>query len=224
MYNNQVASKNWAIAQFFIKILYRNEKFMKFILGTKVGMSQIFDEEGKVVPVTLIEAGPCKVTQVKTKEKDGYEALQIGFSPKKKKIKRTEKGKEFKFIRETRIKSGEKVEPGSEINVGIFQEGDTVKISGFSKGKGFAGVVKRWGFKGKRATHGTKHEARTGGSVGSSFPERVIKGKKMAGRMGNKRVTVKNLKIVKVDLKNNLIAVRGAVPGRKGALLEIRGE
>jgi large subunit ribosomal protein L3 len=196
---------------------------MKFILGKKLGMSQIFDETGKVIPVTLIEAGPCLVTQIKTKEKDKYTAIQLGFIPKKKRIKKTEKGKEFRYLKEERTINKEQYKVGDEINISIFQEGDKVKISGISKGKGFAGVVKRWGFSGRPATHGTKHELRTPGSVGTSFPERVIKGKKMPGRMGSERVTVKNLKVVKVDSENNVLAVKGAVPGRKGTLLEIRG-
>jgi large subunit ribosomal protein L3 len=193
---------------------------MKFILGLKLGMSQIFDEKGNVVPATLIEAGPCTITQIKTGDKDKYEAVQIGFLPKKKRVKKTEKGKEFRYLRE--FKNGE-YKLGDKISASVFQEGDKVKISGVSKGKGFQGVVKRWGFAGRGASHGVKHEARTAGSVGTSFPERVPKGRKMAGRMGNVRVSVKNLKIVKVDVENNLIAVKGAVPGRRGTLLEIRG-
>jgi len=194
---------------------------MKFILGLKLGMSQIFDEKGNVIPVTLVEAGPCKVLQIKTKEKDGYEAIQVGFKKieKKKKIKKTIKGKLFRFLRE--FKNGE-YKIGQEIDVLVFQEGDKVRVSGISKGKGFAGVVKRWGFHGQDATHGTKHEERTMGSTGSRFPQRVIKGRKMPGRMGADRVTVKNLKIVKIDKENNLLAVKGAIPGRKGTLLEIR--
>ena len=186
-------------------------------------MSQVFDKEGKVIPVTLIEAGPCSVTQVKTKAKDKYEAIQIGFFPKKKRIKKTEKGKEFRFLREQRTENKEQLKIGDKIDVSIFQEGDMVKVSGISKGKGFQGAVKRWGFSGRDATHGVKHEHRTLGSVGTSFPERVIKGRKMPGQTGRERVTVKNLKIVKVDKENNLIAVKGAVPGRRGTLLEIRG-
>jgi len=233
---------------------------MKFILGLKFGMSQIFDEKGNRIPVTLIEAGPCEVTQVKTKEKDGYEAIQIGFFSKKKRIKKTEKGKEFKYLREFRIvkedessfppfavaqvgdeakassspfavaQVGDEAKASSSpfavaqvIDASIFKAGDIVKVSGLSKGKGFAGAVKRWGFKGRLSvTHGTKHELRTLGSVGSSIPERVLKGKKMAGRMGYVRVTVRNLKVVKVDKENNLLAVKGAVPGARGTLLEIR--
>ena len=236
---------------------------MKFILGLKFGMSQIFDEKGNRIPVSLIEVGPCEVTQIKTKEKDGYNAIQVGFKKieKPKKIKKPMKGKEFKYLREFRIvkedessfppfavaqvgdeakassspfavaQVGDEAKASSSpfavaqvIDASIFQEGDIVKVSGLSKGKGFAGGVKRWGFKGRLSvTHGTKHELRTPGSTGSSIPERVLKGKKMAGRMGYERVTIKNLRVVKVDPNNNLIAVKGAVPGRRGTLLEIRG-
>ena len=183
-------------------------------------MSQIFDEKGKVVPVTLIEAGPCQVLDLKTIEKDGYKAVQIGFikSEKQKKIKKTMSKKPFRFIRE--FKNGE-YKIGQEVNVSVFKEGDTVKISGISKGKGFQGGVKRWGFSGRNASHGVKHEQRQLGSIGSTFPERVIKGKKMPGRMGSERVTVKNLKVIKIDSENNLIAIKGAVPGKRGALVEI---
>ncbi len=195
---------------------------MKFILGLKLGMSQVFNEKGKVIPVTIIEAGPCQVTQIKTKEKDEYEAVQVGFwkISKKNKIKKTMKGKEFRYLREFR--NGE-YKVGDKIDVSIFQEGNKVKVSGLSKGKGFAGVVKRWGFHGKNATHGVKHEERTIGSIGSRIPQRVIKGKKMPGRMGGERVAVRNLEIVKVDIENNLLAIKGAVPGRRGILLEIQG-
>jgi len=185
-------------------------------------MSQIFDEKGNQIPVTLIEAGPCEVTQIKKKERDGYQAIQVGFKKieKPKKIKKPQAQKPYRYLRE--FKDGEyKVK--DKIDVSIFREGDKVKISGISKGKGFQGAVKRWGFSGRNATHGVKHEHRTLGSVGSTFPERVIKGKKMPGRMGFERVTVKNLKVVKVDKENNLLAIRGAVPGRRGTLLEIRG-
>lgn len=203
---------------------------MKFILGKKLEMSQLFDERGNQIPITLVEAGPCAVLQVKQKEKDGYESVQIGFQKieKKKKIKKTMKGKEFRYLREFKIVKEDKSSFPSfavaqVIDVSVFQEGDIVKISGISKGKGFQGAVKRWGFHGRNATHGVKHEQRTLGSIGTSFPERVIKGKKMPGRMGAERVTVKNLKIVKIDKENNLLAIKGAVPGRRGTLLEIRG-
>ena len=185
-------------------------------------MSQIFTENGKVVPVTLIEAGPCQVLQIKTKEKDSYEAVQVGFKKieKKKKIKKTARGKEFKYLRE--FPNGQEYKVGDKIDISVFNEGDKVKISGISKGKGFQGGVKRWGFSGRGASHGVKHEARTLGSVGSAFPQRVIKGRKMPGRMGFERITVKNLRVVKVDKENNILAVKGAVPGRRGTLLEIR--
>lgn len=201
---------------------------MAFILGKKIGMSQIFDEKGNQVPATLVEAGPCQVLQVKTKEKDGYESFQIGFVKKTRKIRKTEKGKEFRIIREFMVNEDKSSSPSSPIKVGsiidvsVFKEGDKVKISGISKGKGFQGAVKRWGFSGRNATHGVKHEHRTLGSVGTSFPERVIKGRKMPGRTGGDRTTVKNLKIIKVDKENDLLAIKGALPGAKGTLLEIR--
>ncbi len=198
---------------------------MKFILGKKVGMSQMFDEKGNLIPVTLMTAGPCVVLQNKNKEKDGYQAIQIGFEKieKKAKITKSMNGKEYKFIREERV-SEETSKVGDEINLSLFKEGDKVKVSGISKGKGFQGGVKRHGFHGKlSATHGNKHEHRTLGSTGCRYPQHVIKGKKMPGRMGSDRISVKNLKIVKIDLEKNLLIVKGAVPGRTGALLEIRG-
>jgi len=204
---------------------------MKFILGLKLGMAQVFDEKGNVIPITLIEAGPCLVTQIKTREKDGYSAVQIGFGEAKKVTKaiagHLKRLGKLLFLREFRNKepkiNDKELKRGDKIDVSVFQEGDKVKVSGLSKGKGFAGVVKRWHFRGRPATHGTKHELRTPGSVGTSFPERVIKGKKMAGRMGFERVTIKNLKVVKVDPEKNLLAIKGALPGRRGTLLEIRG-
>jgi len=186
-------------------------------------MSQMFDGQGNAVPVSLIEAGPCYVTQVKTKEKDSYSAVQLGFV-KKNKARKSEKGKEFRYLKEFRVDEKNEFKAGDEINVSVFGEGDKIKISGTSKGKGFQGAVKRWGFKGKKsATHGTKHEHRTLGSVGTSFPERVIKGRRMPGRTGHERITIKNLKIVKIDKENNLIAVKGAIAGTIGNLVEIRG-
>ena len=197
---------------------------MKFILGLKLEMSQVFDEKGNVVPITLIQAGPCFVTQLKNQEKDGYLSIQVGFQKieKENKIKKSQKQKPFKRLREFKGDAS-KYKVGDKIDVSLFQEGDKVKIAGISKGKGFQGAVKRWGFSGMGASHGVKHHHRTLGSVGSAFPQRVIKGKKMPGRMGSDRVTVKNLKIVKIDKKNNMMAVKGAVPGRRGTLLEIRG-
>lgn len=201
---------------------------MKFILGAKLGMSQIFDKKGRTIPVTVIEAGPCLVAQIKTKEKDGYKAVQIGFG-KAKHIKKPQAGhlekvksQKLKWLREFKIEKSDEFKLGDEIKVDIFKEDEKVKVSGISIGKGFTGVVKRHGFKGGPKSHGQKHQHRAPGSIGSSFPEHVRKGTRMAGRMGVERVTVKNLKIVKVDAENNILAIKGAVPGRKGMLLEIQ--
>lgn len=184
-------------------------------------MTQIWNEQGKVVPITLIEAGPCRVLQVKTKEKDGYEAVQIGFEQlPQRKITKSMKGKEFRYVRE--FPPGEGMQAGDTISASLFQEKEKVHVAGISKGKGFQGGVRRWGFHGRHSTRGTKHEERTIGSVGAARPSEVWKGKKMPGHMGAERVTVKNLTIAKVDPENNLLAVRGAVPGRKGILVEIK--
>jgi len=196
---------------------------MKFILGKKLGMSQLFDSNGKLTPVTLLSCEPCVVLQNKSLDNDGYSAVQVGSGKidEKTKIKKTMKGKEYKFIKEQRTE--EVLNIGDKIDVSAFGEGDLVRISGISKGKGFQGGVKRHGFHGRNRTHGVKHEARTIGSTGCRFPQHVIKGRKMPGRMGSDRITVKNLKIMKIDLDNNYLAVKGAVPGRNGTLLEIRG-
>jgi len=200
---------------------------MKFILGKKIGMTQIFDDNNNVLPATLIKAGPCFVVQVKNKEKDRYEAVQIGFEEiKDKKVKKPQKGhfkkhgleKNYYYLREF---SNNKLKSGDKIDLSLFNNGEIVSVSGISKGKGFQGVVKRHGFKGSPASHGTKHTLRAPGSIGSAFPERVFKGKKMAGRMGGDRIVVKGLEIVGIDKENNLLALKGAVPGRKGTLLEI---
>jgi large subunit ribosomal protein L3 len=195
---------------------------MKFILGKKIEMSQVFKEDGTVVPVTLVQTGECGVVQVKTKEKDGYEAIKIGFeSLPQRKVKKS--GTPFRYLKEfegdvNSFKAGDK------ILANVFVPGDRIKVSGVSKGKGFQGGVKRWGFSGKlSSTHGNKHEHRTLGSTGCSIPARVIKGRKMPGRTGSDRISVKNLEVVKVDMKNSIIAIKGAIPGRRGTLLEIRG-
>ena len=195
---------------------------MKAILGKKIGMTQLFTEKGDVVPVTLIQAGPCYVLQLKTVDKDGYEAVQIGFQAlrKSRQGKKSMKGKEFMYIRE--FEKVDEVKVGDTFDVSIFAEGDMVKVTGISKGKGFQGAVKRHGFSGMGASHGVKHEHRTLGSVGSAFPQRVIKGKKMPGHMGAERVSVKNLKIIKIDAEKNIIALKGAVPGPNGNLVEIK--
>jgi large subunit ribosomal protein L3 len=191
---------------------------MKFILGKKIEMTQMFDKDKKVTPVTLIEAGPCFVLQTKNKEKDGYDAIQIGFDQLKK-AKKSASKKPYRHLKEF---TGEGLKEGDKIDVSIFEEGEKVIVSGISKGKGYAGAVKKWGFAGRGASHGVKHEERTIGSIGSAFPQRVIKGKKMPGRMGTERITVKGLKITKIDLENNILALKGAVPGRRGTLLEIK--
>jgi len=187
-------------------------------------MSQMFDENGKLTPVTLISAGPCTVLQVKNKENDGYEALQVGFKKieKKNKVTKSMKGKEYKYIKEWRgVEDGLKV--GDKVDASIFEVGNKLRISGVSKGKGFQGAVKRHGFHGRNKTHGVKHEQRTIGSTGGRFPQHVMKGRKMPGHMGFERITVKNLKVMKVDKENNLLVVKGAVPGTKRTLLEING-
>lgn len=186
-------------------------------------MSQVFDKDGKIVPVTLIQAGDCNIVQVKTLEKDGYTAVRLGFEnlPERKILK---SGTPFRHLKEFRCPDISNYNAGDIINASVFVEGDKVKISGITKGKGFQGGVKRWGFHGRNATHGVKHEERTLGSTGCSTPCRVIKGKKMPGRTGSNRVSVKNLEVVKVDSKNKIIAIKGAVPGRRGTILEIRGE
>ena len=204
---------------------------MKFLLGRKIGMTRIFKEDGKVIPVTVVEAGPAVVTQVRVNEKDGYEAVQIGFG-KKKKLSKSLKGHlkdlgDFRWLREYRIEKQGEVHGlvrGSTIDVSIFSEGEEVTITGTSKGKGFQGVVKRHGFKGMRKTHGTKEKFRAPGSIGSRFPQHVLKGKRMAGRMGHDQVTRHHAEIIKIDVKNNLIALKGQIPGPKGSLVEMRGE
>ena len=207
---------------------------MKAILGEKLKMSQIFDKNGNVIPVTLVKASPNIVLQTKTKEKDGYGALQIGFGQRNKKnIKKPQKGHfknlgNFRYVKEFRLedKSSGEFKRGDKIDVSIFAEGDIIKIRGVSKAKGFQGVVKRYRFAGAPATHGTKHAHRQPGTLagaGGRAGGRVAKGMRMAGRMGGEKVTVRNLKIVRVDAENNLLAVKGAIPGRRGTLLEIKG-
>ncbi len=185
---------------------------MKFILGKKAGMSQVF-RDNKIIPVSLVEAGPCYITQLKTEEKDGYTAIQVGFNKKKSK---------YAFSREFRVSEIGELKVGDEVSVDVFNPGDLVQVSGNSRGKGFQGVVKRWGFSGRNATHGGKGQVRTLGSVGSRFPQRVIKGRHMPGRMGNQQTTVKNLEVIEVDLKNNLLAIKGAIPGPNRSLLMIQ--
>jgi len=188
---------------------------MKFILGKKLGMSQIFNEDGAVVPVTIIEAEPNVVTQIKTKEKDGYEAVQLEHGTKNK------KRKEFR-VREVPSSKFQVPSSGDKVDVSIFAEGDTVKVSGISKGKGFAGVMKRHGFHGMPFSHGHHHVTRHGGSIGQRFPQHTLKGMRMAGRMGGVKATTRGLKIMKIDAENNLIAIKGAVPGNRGGLVIVQ--
>jgi len=207
----------------------KGNRFMKGILGKKVGVTQIFDETGNIIPVTVIEAGPCFVTQVKTEERDGYQAIQLGFEEIK--PKRLTKGQlghlrksdlpPLRHLREIRVDDVSGYEEGQKIRVSIFDIGDLVDVTGISKGKGFAGVVKRHGFKGGPKTHGQSDRHRAPGSIGH-IPGRVSKGKRMAGHMGNEQVTVQNLRVALVDPERNLLAVKGAVPGARNGLLLIR--
>ncbi len=200
---------------------------MKFLLGTKEKMTQIFTEEGVVVPVTVIKTGPNVVTQVKTTDKDGYQAIQVGFGEKKaKNISKPVRGHikdlgNFSTLKEFKV-AGE-FQLGDKIEIDTFTEGDIIMVSAISKGKGFQGVVKRHGFKGGRRSHGQKHSEREPGAIGSGGIQRVFRGLRMAGRMGADRVTVKGLKVAKIDATNNLIYIKGAVPGRRGTLVEIKG-
>lgn len=203
---------------------------MNGLLGKKIGMTQIYSEDGKILPVTLIQAGPCDVMQVKTVENDGYSAIQLAFDDKKKKkAKKPEVGHASKasvspkrFIREVKPDAGSDIKLGQCVTVEIFNDSKTINVIGSTKGKGYAGVMKRWNFKGGLNTHGsTRH--RPPGSIGSNTdPGRVIKGKKMAGRLGAERVTIKNLDIVKIDKERNLLFVKGAVPGYRGSYLILK--
>jgi large subunit ribosomal protein L3 len=201
---------------------------MKTIIGKKVGMTHVFDEAGNFVPVTVVEAGPCTVTQVKTVEKEGYKAIQIGFGKGKNIVKpllghlKASKTRS-KTLREVRMDNiDEEVKVGDEIKVDIFNEGDIVKVVGTSKGKGFAGTIKRHNFHRGPKSHGS-HNYRAPGSIGAGYPEHVFKGQKLPGQMGHEQVTVKSLKIIKVDLENNLLAIRGAVPGPRKSIVLIKG-
>jgi len=199
-----------------------------FLIGRKIGMTRIFDELGSDFPVTIIEAGPCSITQVKSVEKDGISSVQIGFIDKSKRhTKKTEKG-HFekvgvpikKFVKEFASDKLEDVEPGQEVTADIFETGDFVSVSGVSKGKGFAGHMKRHGFSGGRRSHGKNSVMRKAGSVGAgSDPSRIWPGSRMAGRMGNAQVSVKNLEVARVEKDNNLIFIKGAVPGARNGIV-----
>ena len=206
---------------------------MKALIGKKIGMTQVYDEQGPLIPVTVIEAGPCVVTAVKTVERDGYDALQLGFGARKaKNLSRAEKGHLTKAVavdeagklpavlREFR--GMDAAEPGSVLNVGVFAAGDFLDVVGTTKGRGFQGVVKRWNFGGGRASHGGAWERRPGSIGCCEFPGRVAKGKKMAGHYGCDRCTVQNLKVVRVNVEENYLLVKGAVPGANGGILLVR--
>lgn len=198
---------------------------MKFILGKKLEMSQKFKEDGTVVPVTLISAGPCKVTQVKTKEKDGVNAVQIGFDVIKK-LNKPEAGhlkdlENFRHLAEVGVEKPEEYQRGQEIKASVLESGAKVTVIGTSRGMGFAGVVKRHHFRGHPATHGHKDQLRMPGSIGAGGVQRVFKGTRMAGRMGGEKVTIKNLEVVEVDAEKNILALKGAVPGKRGAIVLI---
>ena len=204
---------------------------VKGIIGKKIGMTQIFDANGKVVPVTVVEAGPCPVVQKKTVEVDGYAAVQLGFAvQKQQRVTKPLKGHfakadvaPQKVLKEFRFADTSAFEVGSVVKADVFAAGDKVDVIGTSKGKGTAGAIKRWNFSRLKETHGTGPVARHAGSLGAcSDPSRVYKGKKLAGHLGAERVTVQNLDIVKVDAENNLIAIKGAIPGPKGGIVVIR--
>ncbi|MCI5735811.1 MAG: 50S ribosomal protein L3 [Eubacterium sp.] len=202
----------------------------KGLIGKKIGMTQIFDEAGNVIPVTVVEAGPCTVTQIKTVENDGYQAVQVGFGDVK--VSRVNKPMKGHFdkadvapkktLKEFRLENIDGIEVGNILKADTFEVGEIVDVKGTSKGHGTAGAIKRWNFSRLRMTHGTGPNHRHAGSLGAcSSPSRVFKGKKMAGHYGHETVTVQNLKIAKVDAENNLIAIKGAIPGPKGGIVVI---
>ena len=205
-------------------------KMKKALIGKKLGMTQIFDENGTVIPVTVLEAGPCVVAQVKTLENDGYEAVQLGFGEvKENKLNKPEKGHfakanvaAKKHLREFRLDSIEGIKVGDELKADVFAEGDKIDVQGTSKGKGFQGVIKRHGQHRGPMGHGSMYHRRPGSMGSTSTPGRVFKGKKLPGHMGRVTVTIQNLDVVRVDLDKNVILVKGSVPGPKGAILKIK--
>ena len=202
----------------------------KAILATKVGMTQIFNEDGTLIPVTVLQAGPCVVTQVKTEENDGYAAVQVGYGDiREKLVNKPEKGHFDKagvaakrFLKEFKFENAAEYEVGQEINADIFAAGDHIDATAISKGKGFQGAIKRHGQSRGPMTHGSKYHRHAGSNGSTSDPSKVFKGKKMPGQMGNVQVTVQNLEIVRVDTENNLLLVKGAVPGPKKSLVTIK--
>ena len=202
----------------------------KGIIGKKIGMTQIFDETGNMIPVTVIAAGPCVVTQKKTAEKDGYDAVQLGFGEvKEKHLTKPEKGhfdkagvSYKKYLKEFRLEDCSALNVGDTITADTFAAGDTVDVTGITKGRGYTGAIKRWNLHKLRMTHGVGPVHRQSGSMGVIDPARIFKNKKMAGQYGNEQVTVLNLKVVKIDSEKNLIAVKGAIPGAKDGIVFIR--
>lgn len=200
----------------------------KGLIGKKIGMTQLFDENGKVIPVTVVEAGPCTVVQKKTVENDGYAAVQVGYGDVKiTRVNKPEAGHfkkanvaPKKVLREFRLEDTDALNVGDVLKADVFAAGDRVDVVGTSKGKGTAGAIKRWNFSRLKESHGTGPVARHAGSLGAcSDPSRVYKGKKLAGHLGDERVTIQNLDVVKVDVENNLIAIKGAIPGPKGGIV-----
>ena len=199
------------------------------ILGKKLGMTQLFLEDGRMIPVTAVQAGPCTVTQVKSAESDGYVAVQLGFQESRR-LNKPEKGhlktvgQDFRFLREFRLAEAPKdLQVGQKLDASIFKVGDMVDVTGTSRGKGFAGVVKRHGFKGGPATHGQSDRERHPGSIGNNtFPSRIIKGRRMAGHMGAEQVTTQKLEVVRVDAERNLLFIKGAIAGANNGLVEVR--
>ena len=202
----------------------------KAILATKVGMTQIFNEDGVLTPVTVLQAGPCVVTQIKTVENDGYSAVQVGYVDKRDALVNKPMKGQFdkagvsykRFVREFRLEDAENYTVAQEIKADVFADGEKVDVTAISKGKGFQGAIKRHGYSRGPMAHGSKYHRHAGSNGAASDPSRVFKGKKMAGHMGNKKVTVQNLEIVRVDAENNLLLVKGAVPGPKKALVTVK--
>ena len=201
----------------------------KALLGKKIGMTQIFSEKGLVIPVTVIEAGPCYVTQVKTEKTDGYNAIQLAYSDIREKLVNKPMLGQFKkanvapkrFVKEFKLDGDYQL--GQEIRCDVFAEGELVDVTGKTKGRGYTGVIKKWNFGRMRMSHGNGPVHRHSGSIGSNtYPGKVFKGKKMSGRYGNEKVTIQNLQVVKVDLERNILLVKGAIPGAKGSLVSIK--
>ncbi len=204
---------------------------MQVIIGTKIGMTQIIGEDGIVTPVTILQAGPATVTQIKTVETDGYNAVQLGFGQSKNlsksvsaHVKKAGKDLSPKVLKEFRVEKKPEVKLGDVLTVESFNLGDKVTVTGTSKGKGFAGTVKRWNFNESRNTHGFKGNIRRVGSIGSMYPQKVFKGKKMPGRMGHDKVTVKNLEVAYIDKENNILGLKGAIPGPKKGIVTVEGK